>query len=211
MTARYSMAVRGTAVGLMVLQALAPAVAFAQTSRAAPPAATTPQPAMPPATKAATPASGAAAPIAPVVAPKKGGGNVDRRLALVVGNNDYKSAPLVNPINDARLVAKTLEGLGFEVMLRENLNLRDFKAVMRQFAARLENEEGSALLYYAGHGVQIEGRNFLVPVDVRLQAGASMTEAMIDMDTILAGLDDQVRTNILILDACRNNPMAPQV
>jgi uncharacterized caspase-like protein len=91
---------------------------------------------------------------------------VDRRLALVVGNNNYKNAPLLNPVNDARLVAKTLQGLGFEVMLRENLNLRDFKAVMRQFASRMENEEGTALLYYAGHGVQIEGRNYLLPVDV---------------------------------------------
>jgi len=68
----------------------------------------------------------------------------------------------------------------------------------------------TALLYYADHGVQIDGRNFLVPVDVRLQAGANMVEAMTDMDTILAGLDDQVRTNILIFDACRNNPMAQQ-
>jgi len=67
-----------------------------------------------------------------------------------------------------------------------------------------------AVIYYAGHGVQIDGRNYLVPVDARLQAGGNMTEAMIDMDTILAGLDDQVRTNILIFDACRNNPMAPR-
>lgn len=67
-----------------------------------------------------------------------------------------------------------------------------------------------ALVYYAGHGVQIHGRNYLIPVDVALKPGADMTEAMIDMDTIMAGLDDQVRTNILIFDACRNNPMAQQ-
>jgi uncharacterized caspase-like protein len=67
-----------------------------------------------------------------------------------------------------------------------------------------------ALVYYAGHGVQIGGRNYLVPVDVRLDGGGNVTEAMIDMDTILAGLDDQVRTNILIFDACRNNPLEPQ-
>ena len=65
----------------------------------------------------------------------------------------------------------------------------------------------TALLYYAGHGVQIDGRNFLVPVDVQLQAGGSIVDAMTDMDSILAGLDDQVRTNILIFDACRNNPI----
>src|SRR3954463_12658651 len=68
-----------------------------------------------------------------------------------------------------------------------------------------------ALVYYAGHGVQVDGRNYLVPVDVQFQPGAKMTDAMMDMDTIMAGLNDQVRTNILILDACRNNPMAPQV
>lgn len=68
-----------------------------------------------------------------------------------------------------------------------------------------------ALVYYAGHGVQVDGRNYLIPVDVELKPGVSMTEAMIDMDTIMAGLDDQVRTNILIFDACRNNPMAQQV
>jgi uncharacterized caspase-like protein len=67
-----------------------------------------------------------------------------------------------------------------------------------------------ALVYYAGHGVQVDGRNYLVPVDVQLQPGRVMTDGMMDTDTILAGLDDQVRTNILILDACRNNPMAPQ-
>ena len=65
--------------------------------------------------------------------------------------------------------------------------------------------------YYAGHGVQIDGRNYLVPIDFQFQAGSGMTEAMMDMDTIMAGLDDQVRTNILILDACRNNPMAPKL
>jgi uncharacterized caspase-like protein len=66
-------------------------------------------------------------------------------------------------------------------------------------------------VYYAGHGVQIDGRNYLVPVDVQLVAGRNITDGMIDMDTILAALDDQVRTNILILDTGRNNPMEPQV
>jgi uncharacterized caspase-like protein len=66
-------------------------------------------------------------------------------------------------------------------------------------------------VYYAGHGVQIDGRNYLIPVDVKMQAGHSLTEGMVDMDTILAGLNDQVRTNILIFDACRNNPLEAQV
>ena len=174
---------------LIVAQALAPAAAWAQTTRsAAPPA---PAPAAAPA--AASPAKG------PVV---------DRRLALVVGNNDYKNAPLVNPINDARLVAKTLEGLGFEVMLRENLNLRDFKAVMRQFASRLENEEGTGLLYYAGHGVQIEGRNFLLPIDVGTGDEYELRDSAVDLeDTLMSRLiRARKREKIIILDACRDNP-----
>ena len=64
------------------------------------------------------------------------------------------------------------------------------------------------MVYYAGHGVQVEGRNYLVPIDVQFQAAGRMTDAMMDMDMITAGLDDQVRTNIVIMDACRNNPMA---
>src|SRR5438067_1626920 len=126
---------RSLAALLIAAQALLPASAWGQGTRSTAPA--------PPAVDAKAPAP---------AAPQKGP-VVDRRLALVVGNNNYKNSPLLNPVNDARLVAKTLQSLGFEVMLRENVNLRDFKAAMRQFAARMENEEGTALLYYAGHGV----------------------------------------------------------
>ena len=66
------------------------------------------------------------------------------------------------------------------------------------------------MLFYAGHGVQIDGKNYLLPVDARIESGAELTADMTDLDTILAGLDDQVRTNIVILDACRDNPMAQQ-
>src|SRR3569832_1179810 len=68
-----------------------------------------------------------------------------------------------------------------------------------------------AVVYYAGHGVQVDGRNYLIPVDAELKRGTGMTDAMIDMDTIIAGLDDQVRTNILIFDVCCIIPMAQQV
>ena len=133
---------------------------------------------------------------------------MDRRLALVVGNNNYKNTPLVNPVNDARLVAKTLQGLGFEVIERENLNLTDFKAVMRQFASRLENEEGTGLLYYAGHGVQIEGRNFLLPIDVGIGDEYELRDSAVDLEeTLMARLiRARKREKIIILDACRDNP-----
>ena len=84
------------------------------------------------------------------------------------------------------------------------------QAMIRDFLRNAARAQ-VAVVYYAGHGVQVDGRNFLAPVDINFQAGSGMTDTMMDMDTIMAGLDDQVRTNILILDACRNNPMAPKV
>jgi tetratricopeptide (TPR) repeat protein len=134
-----------------------------------------------------------------------------RRVALVIGNGAYAHVTaLANPPNDARAIAQSLRAIGFEVAEGIDLDRAAMQKITQDFlrdAARAQ----IALLYYAGHGVQVDGRNYLVPVDVQLQPGASLTGAMTDMDTILAGLDDQVRTNILILDACRNNPMAPQV
>src|SRR6185436_1638436 len=90
-----------------------------------------------------------------------------------------------------------------------DLDMAAMKKLADEFLLKAAQAQ-TAVLYYAGHGVQIEGRNYLVPVDVQLQAGVNPAQTMTDMDTILAGLDDQVRTNILIFDACRNNPMAQQ-
>jgi len=133
------------------------------------------------------------------------------RMALVIGNGAYAHVKaLPNPPNDARAVAKSLRDIGFTVSEGVDLDRTAMQTITREFlrdAARAQ----VALVYYAGHGVQVDGRNYLIPVDVELKPGANMTEAMIDMDTIMAGLDDQVRTNILIFDACRNNPMAQHV
>ncbi|WP_025037489.1 caspase family protein [Bradyrhizobium sp. DOA9] len=133
------------------------------------------------------------------------------RMALVIGNGAYTHVKaLPNPPNDARAVARSLRDIGFSVSEGVDLDRAAMQTMTRDFlraAARAQ----VALVYYAGHGVQVDGRNYLIPVDVALKPGASLTEAMIDMDTIMAGLDDQVRTNILIFDACRNNPMAQQV
>ncbi|MDH6261911.1 caspase family protein [Bradyrhizobium sp. BR13661] len=133
------------------------------------------------------------------------------RMALIIGNGTYAHVKaLPNPPNDARAVAKSLRDIGFTVSEGVDLDRSAMQTMTREFlrdAARAQ----VALVYYAGHGVQVDGRNYLIPVDVELKPGANMTEAMIDMDTIMAGLDDQVRTNILIFDACRNNPMAEHV
>src|SRR5579883_1442939 len=130
-----------------------------------------------------------------------------RRVALVIGNGAYAHInALPNPTNDARAIAKSLREIGFTVSEGTDLDRAAMQTMTRDFlrdAARAQ----IALVYYAGHGVQIAGRNYLIPVDVRLDQAKNATDTMIDMDTILAGLDDQVRTNILIFDACRNNPL----
>jgi len=134
-----------------------------------------------------------------------------RRIALVIGNGAYAHVTaLRNPPNDARAVAGSLRTLGFEVTEGIDLDRGGMQKMTGSFlrdAARAH----TALVYYAGHGVQIDGHNYLVPVDVQLKPGMNPAETMTDMDSILAGLDDQVRTNILIFDACRNNPVAQQV
>lgn len=133
-----------------------------------------------------------------------------KRVALVIGNGAYAHVKaLPNPPNDARAVAKSLRDIGFTVSEGVDLDRAEMQRMTRDFLREAARAQ-VALVYYAGHGVQIEGRNYLIPIDVALKPGADMTEAMIDMDTIMAGLDDQVRTNILIFDACRNNPMARQ-
>ena len=155
-----------------------------------------------------TPAPAGAATPAPLPVPVQG---TTRRVALVIGNGAYTHVtPLPNPVNDARSIAKSLRDIGFVVNEGIDLDRVTMQSTIRDFlrdAARAQ----VAVVYYAGHGVQVEGRNYLVPIDVALQAGGRMTDAMVEMDTIMAGLDDQVRTNILIMDACRNNPMTPPV
>src|SRR5216684_4281724 len=122
-----------------------------------------------------------------------------RRVALVIGNGAYVHVKaLPNPSNDARSIAKSLRGIGFAVTEGIDLDRGGMQKMIRDFlrdAARAQ----VAVVYYAGHVVQISGRNYLVPVDAQLKAGGSITDTMMDTDTIMAGLDDQVRTNILIL------------
>ncbi|HVQ69744.1 MAG TPA: caspase family protein [Bradyrhizobium sp.] len=134
-----------------------------------------------------------------------------RRVALVIGNNAYAHVrPLPNPANDARAMAKSLRDIGFVVTEGTDLDRTAMQTTIRDFLRDAARSQ-VAVVYYAGHGVQVDGRNYLVPIDIEFRAGSGMTEAMMDLDTIMAGLDDQVRTNILILDACRNNPMAPKL
>jgi tetratricopeptide (TPR) repeat protein len=134
-----------------------------------------------------------------------------RRVALVIGNGAYKAAgALENPAKDAGAIAKSLKTMGYEVSEGIDLNRADMTKLIGTFLRNATNAK-IAVLFYAGHGIQIDGKNYLLPVDARIANGAELTADMTDLDTILAGLDDQIRTNIVILDACRDNPTAESV
>ncbi len=132
------------------------------------------------------------------------------RLALVIGNGAYKNAPLDNPVNDARDLAATLKTIGFEVLQKENLNALEMKKAIREFGDKLQaNRGGVGLFFYAGHGVQVKGNNFLIPVGHDFRTENDIEDDAIDANTVLRRLEEaQNRINIVILDACRNNPFA---
>jgi len=131
-----------------------------------------------------------------------------KRIALVIGNGKYPTAPLKNPGNDARAMAKSLKELGFEVTLRENAGQRDMAAAVRQFGSSI-TPGAIALFYFAGHGMQVKGRNYLVPVDADIQIEDEVPYSTIDVSLVLDKLEvGKSAVNIVILDACRNNPFA---
>lgn len=132
------------------------------------------------------------------------------RIALVVGNGAYEHAGrLANPPNDATLVAATLRRLGFEVSSGSNLTQREMKQRIREFGQTLRSNGGVGLFYFAGHGVQAKGHNYLVPVDADIQTEADLEDVAVDLNYVLSLMDDaQNALNIVVLDACRNNPFA---
>lgn len=132
-----------------------------------------------------------------------------KRIALVIGNGAYSAAPpLKNPPNDARDMAAALKTLGFDVASGINVGQKDMKRLIREFGMKLK-AGGSGLFYYAGHGVQSKGRNYLIPVDANIQSEAEVEDSGVDAALVLNFMDDaQNGLNIVILDACRNNPFA---
>ena len=131
-----------------------------------------------------------------------------RRVALVIGNAQYAQAPLANPENDARLVGSTLRALGFEVDLQLNLKAREFKRVLRDFGRRMDDDDSASVFFYAGHGMQIDRRNYLLPVDLNLRDEGEIKDEAIDIEDALLARIDRVRprARIFIIDACRDNP-----
>lgn len=133
---------------------------------------------------------------------------VEKRVALVIGNSSYTTAPLKNPVNDAQDMTAALRASGFDVIHKENLDQNNMKRAIREFGMKIR-DGGTALFYYAGHGLQVKGVNYLVPVDAQIQSEEEVEYEMVDAGFVLAQMDSaRTRLNIVILDACRNNPFA---
>jgi Caspase domain len=132
------------------------------------------------------------------------------RIALVIGNGDYQAiSPLANPVSDGRLIAETLESVGFDATLLLNGSQSDIKRAVADFGRRLRSAgpDATGLFYFAGHGVQSRGVNYLLPVDGAIQDEADLDLVGVPADWVLRQLfSAQNRTNIVILDACRDNP-----
>ena len=131
----------------------------------------------------------------------------ERRVALVIGNAAYQHAPhLANPRNDASDVAASLEGFGFTVIKGFDLDKAAMDRMIREFAAALHQGD-TGLFFYAGHGLQVAGINYLVPVDAELTAPSALDFEMVRLDVVQRSMERETATNILFLDACRDNPL----
>ena len=132
-----------------------------------------------------------------------------KRLALVIGNAAYENAPpLKNPANDAVDIAGVLSKLGFSVEHGVNLTQRQMKAMIREFGQKLK-DGGQGLFYFAGHGIQLRGRNYLIPVDANIQSETDVEDQGVDTNLMLGMMDEAGNAlNVVILDACRNNPFS---
>jgi hypothetical protein len=132
----------------------------------------------------------------------------DRRVALVIGNSHYRNASLSlsNPKNDAEDVAAALRKLDFEVLQVTDTNRSDFDLNMAKFA-RLATDSDAALFYYAGHALQYQGRNYLIPVDADVEDEISLRYQTIPIDDVRVALDRASGVKVMVLDACRNNPV----
>ena len=132
----------------------------------------------------------------------------ETRVALVIGNSAYKHAPaLANPKNDAEGMAAALRRLKFEVLAGTDLDKPAMEKLLQAFAQKLDTAD-VALVFYAGHGLQVHGRNYLVPIDGKLDRESDLPFQSVPLDLVQGLMEQGQRTNIMILDACRDNPLA---
>lgn len=132
----------------------------------------------------------------------------ERRVALVIGNAAYQHTPeLKNPKNDAIDVAAQLKRLGFEVIDAFDTDKRAMERAIRTFAQNL-NGADVGVFYYAGHGIQVNGQNYLVPIDAKLDDASGLDFEMVRLDLVHRTMEREAKTNVIFIDACRDNPLA---
>lgn len=135
----------------------------------------------------------------------------DRRVALVIGNAAYTAVPaLANPQRDAKAVSASLKRLGFEVVEGYDLKMEEMTGIVRDFAQKLDGAK-AGLVYYAGHGIAVGDDNYLIPVDASLRSEADLDFRAVNVQLVLRQMQRDERVNVLILDACRDNPFASQL
>ncbi|MDQ0467365.1 caspase family protein [Labrys wisconsinensis] len=133
------------------------------------------------------------------------------KLALVLGNSNYQAAPaLGNPANDAADLAQALRGIGFEVIEQRDATREQMASAVRAFAERIRGAD-VALFFYAGHGLQLNGENYLIPVDAKIESEADVRFDTINLSDIQQEMEGPGRANVVILDACRDNPFADKL
>ena len=133
----------------------------------------------------------------------------EKRVALVLGNSAYQNvAPLSNPVNDGTVIAATLKQAGFDVVdSRQDLPALETRRVLRDFADRARDAD-IAVVYYAGHGIEVDGTNYLIPVDAKLERDSDVYDEAFSLDRILLAIEPAKQLRLVILDACRDNPFA---
>jgi uncharacterized caspase-like protein len=133
----------------------------------------------------------------------------EKRVALIIGNSSYQNVPqLRNPANDSAAIAGMLKSAGFDLVDSQlNLSAAKMRRVLREFGARTRDAD-VAVIYYAGHGIELEGNNYLIPIDARLETDVDVYDETVSLDRVLVAVEPAKQLRLIILDACRDNPFA---
>ncbi|MET3280078.1 putative caspase-like protein [Bradyrhizobium diazoefficiens] len=133
----------------------------------------------------------------------------EKRVALVMGNSAYKNTlRLTNPVNDAALIGDMFKKAGFDAVdVKTDLNASEMRRALREFAGRVRDAD-MAVIYYAGHGIELDGTNYLIPTDAALETDADVYDEALPIDRVLVSIEPAKQLRLVILDACRDNPFA---
>ena len=138
-----------------------------------------------------------------------GPAHAEKRVALVIGNSAYKSVPrLTNPVSDAGLIGGMLKRAGFDAVdVRQDLSAADMRKALREFGTKTRDAD-VAVVYCAGHGMEVDGNNYLIPTDAVLETDTDVYDEAFPLDRVLVSIESAKQLRLVILDACRDNPFA---